>query len=115
MEVIKIKPISVNEAYSGQRFKTEKLKWFKKEMALKLPKKAVPWNKIYVKIHFGFSSHGSDLDNHVKAFLDCLQIKHKFNDNKVYRLDLTKEIVSKGSEFIKYEIKEYSEFNGLIR
>ena len=34
---IDIKPMSVNEAWKGRRFKTDKYKGFEKEMLLKLP------------------------------------------------------------------------------
>lgn len=106
MVTIKIKPISVNEAYTGRRFSTDKLKGFKRQLSFTLPNITIPEGDLKMSIVFGFSSKGSDLDNHTKAFLDCLQKKHGFNDNRVYDMHLRKEIVSKGNEFIKYKIEK---------
>lgn len=104
MERINIKPISLNEAYRGRRFKTDKLKSFKRNVTLQLKPKPIPEGKLQINIMFGFSSKGSDIDNAVKAFLDVLQDVYSFNDNKVYKMILDKTIVKKGNEFIDYEI-----------
>ena len=84
MECIKIKAISVNEAYSGRRFATPKLRDFKKALGYLLPKINVPRGKLSVWYEFGVSSKGSDVDNLVKATTDCLAEQYGFNDNKIY-------------------------------
>ena|SRR5690606_3696369 len=105
---INIKPISVNEAWQGRRFKTEKYKGFQTELLLKLPniKKPFP-DKLYVIIKYGFSSKLSDIDNPCKMVLDCLSKKYGFDDRNIYKLDQEKEIVTKGKEYIKINIKQY--------
>lgn len=107
MDKIMIKPLSVNEAYRGRRFKTVKYNNWSREIYFKLPQLFVP-EKIYLKIDivFGFSSRGSDIDNCCKSFLDALQNKYGFNDSRVYELTVKKQIVKKGEEFIDFNISE---------
>jgi len=101
---INIKPLSVNECWQGRRFKTDKYKAYELEMLYKLPKLDVPKGKLKLTINVGFSNKGSDLDNVCKPFQDILQKKYKFNDSQIYQLEMTKEIVKKGNEFIDFTI-----------
>lgn len=104
---VEIKPLSVNDAWKGRRYKTDKYKGFEKHFLLLLPNINVRFKgKISLKMVLGFSSAGSDLDNPIKPILDCLQKKYKFNDNKIYSLQIIKELVPVGNEFIELEIKE---------
>lgn len=53
----------------------------------------------------GLSNRGQDLDNVVKPVLDTYQVIYDdFNDNKVYKIVLTKEITKKGEEFLDVSI-----------
>lgn len=106
MERINIKPLSVNEAYTGRRKKTEKYKAYKTSMMYLLPKIKIPKGNLHVIINFGFSSKGSDLDNPTKQFLDCLQAKYGINDNLIYRIELNKFIVPKKQEYIEFKINK---------
>ena len=73
-----------------------------------LPKKCkIPKGELELNIKWGFSSKLSDLDNPIKPFLDILQKKYGFNDSRVYKATIEKEIVKKGFEFIEFEIKHY--------
>ena len=102
-QTIKIKPLSVNKAWQGRRFKTKAYKSFESEMLLKL--KPVKISGVdTVKFVFGVSSRLSDIDNPLKLTLDCLCKKYDFDDRDIYRLEVTKEIVAKGDEFIEIEI-----------
>lgn len=103
---INIKPLSVNEAYKGRRFSTPNLKGYKTELGFFLKPLKIPEGNLKINIEFGFSSKGSDLDNAVKPFLDVLQKKYSFNDNRVYELVLSKRITAKNKEYIKFEIKQ---------
>lgn len=104
-QTLNIKPISVNEAYTGRRHSTSKLTGFKAEVGYFLKPMVVPPGELEITLEFGFSSKGSDLDNAVKPFLDCLQKKYGFNDNRVYKLNLSKHITPKNEEYIKFNIK----------
>lgn len=102
-----IKPISVNEAFQGRRFKTDKYNGFQKEMLLKLPKiKLDLTGSLKVNIRYGFSSTLSDIDNPCKMVLDCLCKKYGFDDRHIFELNQQKEIVPKGQEYIEFEIKQ---------
>lgn len=101
---INIKPLSVNEAWQGSRFKTKKYKAFERELLLKLKPIKIPDGNLKVLIVYGFSSKLSDIDNPTKMVLDVLQKKYKFNDSRIFELILKKTIVEKGKEFIEIEI-----------
>lgn len=104
---VNIKPLSVNEAWKGRRFKTDKYKGFERQMVLTMPVTSKRFkNSLKIEITFGFSNTLSDIDNPLKLTLDCLQKKYGFNDRDVYELNVKKEIVKKGFEFINLKITE---------
>lgn len=103
---LKIKAVSLNQCYRGRRFKTPLLDAFKKEVYYLVPKLDIPDGKLSVIYKFGVSSKNSDGDNLIKVFQDALAEKYGFNDKKIYKWDVEKIDVSKGEEFIEFEIKE---------
>lgn len=103
MKTVKVKPLSVNEAWQGRRYKSPKYKVFEKEVLLKLPDIKLPEPKFYVVYDVGYSNQQSDIDNFVKPFQDCLQKKYGFNDSDIYALLIRKNVVPKGEEFIRFE------------
>ena len=104
---IKIKPLSVNEAWAGKRFKTPAYKKYENDVLLLLPKIKLPDAPFSMLIQYGFSSKGSDIDNPTKLILDILQKKYGFNDSCIYELTLMKAIVPKGKEYFRFKIYEY--------
>src|SRR3990167_2822830 len=106
MTRIKLKALSVNEAYRGRRFATPELKSYKKLLNHLLPKQNVPRGKLELTVRFGVSSKASDLDNLWHAFLDCLADKYGFNDRMVYKISLEKVDVEKEQEFVEFDITE---------
>jgi Holliday junction resolvase RusA-like endonuclease len=108
MHTVKIKPLSVNEAWQGRRFKTKKYKDFQKNMLLILPLINKEFHgKLKVFIEYGFSSKLSDIDNPCKMVLDCMCKKYGFDDRQIYELIQKKEIVKKGEEYIKFQICQH--------
>ena len=105
--MIKIKPLSVNQAWKGKRYKSNLYKSYEKNLLYLLPSIKMPDGKLQLNLVLGFSNKGSDLDNPVKMIQDILSKKYGFNDNLIYRIILNKEIVKKGEEFIKFELIEY--------
>jgi Holliday junction resolvase RusA-like endonuclease len=103
---LKIKPLSVNEAFKGRRFKTDKYDDFIQKMHYILPKTIDIPNEMNIKlaIEFGFSSKASDIDNCCKSFIDCLVKKYKVDDRFIYEMHVFKSIVKKGEEYIKFKI-----------
>lgn len=105
---IKIKPLSINAAFKGRRFKTDDYKNYEKALLLMLPKKLVlPTPPFQVYYEFGFSSTLSDFDNPVKLLTDILQKKYKFNDKLIYKAVIVKKDVSKGEEYLLFDIISY--------
>ena len=105
MEHIKIKPLSINEAYSGRRRRTKAYNNYINNVMYQLKKIALPVPPFSLSYEFGYSSKGSDIDNAVKPITDILQKRYGFNDNQIYELHVIKKIVKKGKEYIKFKIE----------
>ena len=101
---IDLKPLSVNEAWKGKRFRTDKYRKFQTDLSYLLPKIEITNPPFCLKLVFGFSNKLSDIDNPVKLVQDILVKKYGFDDRDIYRLEVDKTIVKKGSEFIRFEI-----------
>ena len=104
---INIKPLSVNDAWRGRRFKTDEYKYFEIYTLILLPKELyIPEHEeLEIFLEFGVSNKGFDWDNAIKPFVDVLQKKYKFNDNRIYKASVKKTIVKKGEEFVRFELK----------
>ena len=99
---LKIKPLSINVAFQGKRFKTPAYNKYEKKMLQMLPERVInDFSK--VKITYGFSNMASDIDNPTKLVLDILQKKYNVNDRDIIYLVLHKEKTKKGEEFIEIE------------
>jgi Holliday junction resolvase RusA-like endonuclease len=99
------KPLSVNEAWQGKRFKTPVYKAYEETILLSMPKLKIETEQMLrIEFFFGFSNKASDLDNPVKLLLDIAQKKYGFNDKNVFELNVRKCIVKKGDEFIQMGI-----------
>jgi len=103
---LQIKPLSVNKAWKGKRYKTDEYNRYIKDILLLLPSKIeVPdVNNIKLAIEWGFSTRSSDCSNPIKLFEDCLVKKYGFDDRYIYELHVFKSIVKKGEEYIKFKI-----------
>ena len=104
---IPIKPLSINQAWRGRRFKTKEYTQYEHDLFYLLPKLKVPHGKLQLKLQFGFSSRMSDIDNGIKSFIDVLQKKYLFNDKFIYKIHVEKFDVEKGEEFIAFDIQTY--------
>lgn len=105
--LVNIKPLSVNEAWKGKRYKTDKYDNYIARMMLLLPKLKLCDPPYYLNLKVGYSRNTSDIDNFLKPFIDCLQKKYKFDDKLIYKLTVEKSIVKKGFEFIDFKIESY--------
>tara|TARA_R100000655_G_scaffold105020_1_gene152832 strand:+ start:1065 stop:1421 length:357 start_codon:yes stop_codon:yes gene_type:complete len=106
---INIKPLSINKAWKGRRYKTDKYKAYEKELLYLLPNKKQIGNlegPLKIDIEFGFSSSASDFDNPIKPLIDILQKKYHFNDNQIYEANIKKVIVDKGDEYLMFDIRQ---------
>lgn len=107
MQFITIKPLSVNEAWAGRKFKTPKYKAYEIEVLLRLPGLTLPAPPFEIYFEFGVSNHAADWDNPVKPLQDILQKKYSFNDKDIMRATIQKRIVKKGHEYIGFKISHY--------
>ncbi len=105
--IINIKPMSVNEAWQGKRFKSEKYKLYEKQLPLLLKKIKLPEPNYEIYFKFGFSSTLSDWDNPVKPTQDILAKYYQFNDKLIRRAIVEVVIVPKGKEFIEFDIRHF--------
>jgi Holliday junction resolvase RusA-like endonuclease len=103
---IKIRPLTVNQAYCGRKFSTPALKAYKEAIGYLAPKMSLPEGKLQATYRFGVSSKCSDLDNCIKVSQDALAEKYGFNDNRIYKMVVEKVDVKKGEEFVEFEFKE---------
>lgn len=102
---IDIKPLSVNEAWKGRRFKTDAYRVYQNTLLWLLPKIEVPEPPYEIHFKFGFSNSLADWDNPVKPTQDILSKKYGFNDKLIRKAIVETEIVKKGKEYVEFEIK----------
>lgn len=105
MVSIDIKPLSVNEAWQGRRFKSDVYKNYERNVLIMLPKMIIPAGKLRIELTFSISNAAGDIDNPVKPFLDILQKKYGFNDSRIYELSVKKIVVPRNQESINFSIK----------
>lgn len=103
--IIPMKPLSVNDAWQGKRFKSDAYKAYELEMLLTLPAGHLPLPPYRVTYEFGFSNKLCDFDNPCKPLGDILQKKYGFNDNEIYEAHIYKKIVRRGREYIRIGIE----------
>ena len=101
---INIKPLSVNDAWQGKRFKSPAYKEYEKLMLCLLPVGKLPEPPYRIYYEFGFSNTQADYDNPCKPLGDILQKKYLFNDKDIYEACIRKRIVKKGEEYIRVRI-----------
>ena len=103
---IDIKPMSVNEAWQGRRFKTPKYKSYERDVLKLLRPMNIPEGDLVIDLEWGVSNMTSDWDNPIKPFQDILQKKYGFDDKHIVEARVKKVKVKKGSEYIEFQIKE---------
>ena len=110
MQRLPLKPMSVNAAYTtpkkAKRFKSPAYKAFIRDVGILLKKMDIPDGELELVLNWGLSNYGgSDWDNPIKPFQDCLQKHLGFNDNRVKRGIVEKFRVKKGDEYIEFELR----------
>lgn len=104
---INLKPLSVNAAYRGRRYRTNEYIEYERTLMYLLPKIELPKPPFEIYFKFGFSSAASDWDNPCKVLQDILSKKYGFNDKLIKRGVVETEQVKKGNEYFVFEIKSY--------
>jgi len=99
-----IKPMSVNQAWQGRRFKSDAYKAYELELSYRLPPMAIPEPPYRITFEFGISK-ATDWDNPVKPLQDVLCKKYGFDDRDIYEGVVRKVVVKKGEEFFKFKLE----------
>lgn len=102
---VDIKPLSVNEAWQGKRFKTPKYSKYERDLLFLLPKISLPPPPYRITFEFGLSSKLADWDNPVKPTQDVMQKKYGFDDKHIIEARVTKKLTPKGQEYFKFLIE----------
>jgi len=107
---VRIKPLSVNEAWQGKRYKTPANAAYGKQLWLMLPPKVeIPGGKLKIKFVFGLSMKRADYDNCIKQAQDVICKKYNFDDSRIYKAEIEKVIVPKGEEFLSFSIEGFTQ------
>lgn len=107
---ISIKPLSVNKAWQGRRFKTPAYIQYEKKILLSLPSLNLPAPPYKIFFEWGFSNKLADWDNPIKPLQDCLQKKYGFNDKNIIEAVVRKVIVKPNEDYILFYIS-HTEYN----
>ena len=89
---IDIKPISVNAAFQGKRFKTKDCKAYEQALWYKLPRKPMLTGEVEIWFDFFLVNYAkTDISNLVKVTEDIL-VKKKYiqDDRKIVKMHLSK-------------------------
>lgn len=106
MEVyLDITPLSVNQAWQGKRFKTDKYKGYETEVLCRIKPMKLPEPPYRAYFEFGLSNVLSDWDNPVKPLQDIMQKKYGFNDKDILEAHVKKVKVAKGSEYFIFRLE----------
>lgn len=106
-ETINEKPLSVNGAWKGRRFKSDEYSTYETLLLYKLPKRPMVMGIVEVVFHFYIVNDSrSDIDNFEKPLLDILVKKGYIEDDrKIYKKTTYKHHSDKPK--IEVEIKPY--------
>jgi len=109
-----LKPLSANQSYLGKKVKSKAYRMYENQMRRNLPDLEMPEEgNLLIMLEVHYSNKASDIDNCLKPFIDCLQQRYEFNDNRIYDLHIVKYIVPKGEETIRFKIEPYTHSNDL--
>ena len=90
MARINIKPLSVNKAYRGRRFKSADYKNYTEELMLCLDPVELPEGPLEAFYTWGVSNLRFDVDNACKPFQDVLCDFLGIDDSRIYKITMEK-------------------------
>lgn len=101
---VRIAPMSVNVAWKGKKFKTDKYKKYCVDVSLLLPTMDLPAPPYQMYFKFGFSNLLSDGDNPIKPVQDIIAKFYNFNDRNIKRWIIDVVKTDKKDEFFDFKI-----------
>lgn len=102
---INIKPLSVNEAWKGKRYRSDKYINYQKDLGYLLKPMKLPPPPYKIYFEFGFSSAASDWDNPIKPAQDIICKYLGFDDKHIHEANVKKVKVKKGEEYLMFDIQ----------
>lgn len=104
---IPLKPLSVNEAFQGKRFKTKKCKDFESNFFLFAPKMKKISGAVSIEYRFHLKNHKmTDVDNLVKILQDAIVKCGYIDDDRMIYKSTSEKIPSK-DDMIFFRIQKY--------
>src|SRR3990167_214440 len=101
MNILHIKPLSVNVAWrGGRRFRTKEYLQYERDLFYLLPTMQKKTGKLKLTLEMGLSNARQDLDGTLKCLIDVLAKKYQFDDNQIFEIHAEKKIMKKGEEKI---------------
>lgn len=96
---IPITPLSINAAFQGRRYKTQRCREYENDLWFSLPKKEKITGKVSMTLEFSLVHHATtDVSNLVKILEDILVKRGYIEDDRmVYELHLYKSASKKDS------------------
>ena len=101
------KPLSANASYYGKKTKTAAYRKYEEALISFLQDLEIPDGRLTLKVLVRYSNTRSDIDNCLKPFIDVLQKRYLFNDSKIFKLDVEKQVVKRGDDEIIFKLSEY--------
>ena len=120
MKYIPYKPMSVNLAWQGRRYRTPLYTKFALDVFRLIrrirPPKPAPDASLFAHYVWGFSNSQSDVDNPVKPFQDVLfdTWKMKAKDHQVQFMIIEKATAKKGQEYIGFHVDAKANLIGYL-
>ena len=107
---IHIKPMSVNEAWQGKRYRSKAYLAYEKALLLLLPNTCeVPAEgDLQINFEFGLNTL-ADWDNPIKPTQDIIAKKYGFNDRRILKGTVIKNVVKKGEGYFTFSIRGIDE------
>lgn len=106
MITINIKPLSINKAYKGKKYRTKDYDLYEYQVKQMLPKvDKIPLPPYEIKLVFGHSSLSSDWDNCIKTTQDIIAKHYGFNDKLIKKGTVIVKKVAKGKEYFAFALK----------
>ena len=104
---IELKPVSINEAFRGRRFKTKECKDFEDDFMILAPKRRMIKGEIEVEYKFYLKNHGkADYDNYIKIVQDLIvKCGYIEDDRKIYKATIYK--IPSDKNYIEFKINKY--------
>jgi len=103
---IDLKPVSINEAFQGKRFKTQKCKDFEQQFFFLAKKKKMIKGIVEVEYKFHLKNHKmADYDNYIKILQDMIvKCGYIEDDRKIYKATIYK--IKSKTDYIEFKIKK---------